>query len=283
MDVFSADGLRALHQPNWATGSENAGQVTIIGGSRLFHGAPILSLKVASRISGMVFFASPEESIGRIAEQIKTKLLSFIWVPWEDRQAYIEKSHACLIGPGFMRFGSERTPEHERHHENHEAGKYTSEITQDLLQKYSDKKWVVDAGSLQVMEPEWIPANAVLTPNKKEYQYLFPDLDPGEASKKYNCIINVKGKPNVVYGNDKALEIPGGNPGLEKGGVGDVLAGLTVALLAKNEPFLSACAASYVTKAASDKLYGERSAYYNADDLAEKIPEVLAELIEQAR
>ena len=56
------------------------------------------------------------------------------------------------------------------------------------------------------------------------------------------------------------------------------MAGLAVALLAKNEPFLAACAASYVTKAAGDELYEKVGTNYSADDLAEKIPEVLFRL-----
>ncbi|MGB6839173.1 MAG: hypothetical protein WBE27_02805, partial [Microgenomates group bacterium] len=60
-----------------------------------------------------------------------------------------------------------------------------------------------------------------------------------------------------------------------------------VALLAKNNPFLAACSASYITKTAADELYkpslplrGKKvGIYYNADDLADKIPETLYKLI----
>ena len=55
-------------------------------------------------------------------------------------------------------------------------------------------------------------------------------------------------------------------------------AGLTVALLAKNEPFLAAASASYIAKAAADELYKKVGVNYNADDLADKIPEVLSRL-----
>ena len=55
----------------------SAGQVTIIGGSKLFHGAPILSLKAASRLTSMVYFSSPEED-RRVVEEIKAGLSSFV-------------------------------------------------------------------------------------------------------------------------------------------------------------------------------------------------------------
>ncbi|EKD95859.1 MAG: hypothetical protein ACD_24C00299G0001, partial [uncultured bacterium] len=45
--------------------------------------------------------------------------------------------------------------------------------------------------------------------------------------------------------------------------------------LAKNDPFLSACAASYIVKAAADELYKKVGVNYNADDLADAIPRLL--------
>lgn len=107
VDSFEVSDLKKLYKPSSNSSNEDNGQVTIIGGSKLFHGAPILSLKVASRLVDMVFFASPDPSVGRIAEKIKSKLMSFIWIPWEDIDKYIEKSDAVLIGPGFMRYGKE--------------------------------------------------------------------------------------------------------------------------------------------------------------------------------
>src|SRR4030065_1868546 len=104
--VFDISQLKDLYKPSKSSKGEDNGQVTIIGGSSLFHGAPILALKSASRIVDMVFFATPEKSVGMVAEQLKSKLLSFIWVPWEEAENYITKSDAVLIGPGFMRFAS---------------------------------------------------------------------------------------------------------------------------------------------------------------------------------
>ncbi len=270
--TFEEDSLKKLFRPDKNSSGEDNGQVTIIGGSSLFHGAPLLSLKVASRIVDMVFFATPEKSVGVVAESLKSKLLSFVWVPWEEVDNYIPKSEAVLIGPGFMRFRSEKVPHGERHHVCDKACQTTTQITRQLLKKFPDTKWVIDAGSLQVMDVFWIPKGAVLTPNKKEYNLLFGDMRPQEAAKKYNCTIVLKGPTTLVCSPDKCVEVRGGNAGMTKGGTGDVQSGLTVALLAKNEPFLAACAGAYVTKAAGDALYKEVGTNYNADDLADRIP-----------
>ena len=108
MEVFDRTQLKKLYRPESDSSNEDNGQVTIIGGSKLFHGAPLLSLKIASRIVDMVFFASPEPSLESIVQKLKSKLFSFIWIPWEDVDAYIEKSDAVLIGPGMMRYRSEK-------------------------------------------------------------------------------------------------------------------------------------------------------------------------------
>jgi len=279
-EVFDPKELKNLYKSAHDSGGEDNGKVTIIGGSELFHGAPLLSLKVASRIVDIVFFGTPEKSVGHVAEKIKSKLFSFIWVPWEETEKYVEKSDAILIGPGFMRFRSEKTPHKDRMHICDDACRATRGVTERLLKGYPQKKWVIDAGSLQTMDPDWIPQGAIVTPNKKEYQIMFGEMSPEEAAKKYNCTIIVKGPTAYVASPNKILEIKNGNPGLTKGGTGDVLAGLTVALFAKNEAYLSASAASYITKAAADELYKEVGTGYNADDLAGKIPEILFRLKE---
>ena len=278
MDNFSPQELKKLYKPARESAGEDNGQVTIIGGSSLFHGAPLLALKTASRIVDMVFFASPEPSLGRIAEQIKSSLSSFIWVPWEEVGEYIEKSDAVLIGPGFMRFRSEKVPHGERHHACDEACKLTTEITEELLKGFPQKKWVIDAGSLQVMEADWIPKGAIVTPNKKEYELLFGDLDTQEAARKYTCTIVRKGPKTLVCDEDNCIQISNGNAGLTKGGTGDILAGLTVALFAKNDALGSASSASFLVKAAADELYEKVGTNYNADDLAEALPETFRKL-----
>lgn len=258
-----------LYQPRVKVNKGENGQVTIIGGSSLFHGAPLFSLKVASRIVDMVFFASPEPSVGRVAEKFKSKLFSFIWVPWEQVDEYIEKSDAVLIGPGLMRYRQEGGQSFDQ------AGEKSKKITERFLSDFPDKQWVIDAGSLQVMKANFIPKNAILTPNKKEYQMLFGTMKPQEATKKYQCLIICKNKSTKIYSSEEIQIVENGDLPLTKGGLGDVLAGLTVALAAKNPPFLSACASSWLIMKAIDELSKQVGLNFNADDLADKIPEVL--------
>lgn len=270
INFFDPVLLKNLYTPPISSTKKENGQVTIIGGSRLFHGAPLFSLVTASRVVDMVFFASPEPSIGEIANKIKSKLFSFIWIPWEEVEEYVKKSDSVLIGPGFMRYRSEEI--NIKNEKLDIEGMETKKITKNFLLKFPHKKWVIDAGSLQVLDPTWIPNMAVLTPNKREYGMIFGDLDPSIAAKKYNCVIVLKGPTTMIYSPNNSVGINGGNAGLTKGGSGDVEAGLTVALLAKNDPFLSAAASSYIIKKTADILYKEVKTAYNSDDLAAKVP-----------
>jgi NAD(P)H-hydrate epimerase len=159
--------------------------------------------------------------------------------------------------------------------------------TRERLEKYREKKWVIDGGSLQVIKPEWIPQKAILTPNQKEFEMLFSTspLTPlhsygegnergevvAEMARKYSCIIVYKGPTAYVTDGYTTYEIKGGNAGLTKGGTGDVLAGVTVGLAAKNEPLLAAAAASFIVKKTADELYEKVGYHFNADDLAEEV------------
>lgn len=277
---FEIEALRDLYQPDLNSNGEDNGQIVIIGGSKLFHGAPILSLTAASRIVDMVFFSSPEKSMQEVATSIKGQLSSFIWVSWEEVKDYLQKVDSILIGPGLMRYKSEQASHGDEFHYCDEACELTTKITKYLLENFRDKKWVIDAGSLQVMQPSWIPKGAILTPNKKEYKMLFGDVSPNQAAKAYECIIVLKGPTTIVASGDDLYEVEGGNPGLTKGGTGDVQAGLTVALLAKNEPLIASLAGSFITKAAADELYKTQGFFYNADDLALQIPKTLKRYLE---
>lgn len=277
--VFNHRELHQLWQPAVKAGKFDGGQVTIIGGSKLFHGAPILALKAASRIVDMVYFSSFEDD-REVANQIKASLSSFIWVPREDLERYIEKSDAVLIGPGLMRYGREGD---NKGLIFDDEGKKTKTLTEKLLKQFAHKPWVVDGGSLQVISPEILPENCLITPNRKEFELLFGEslnydsLDQTaelleEMAKKFRITIATKGPVSLVSNGKETFTISGGNAGLIKGGTGDVIAGLAVAFLAKNPPILAGATAIYLVKRAAEDLANTQALMYNADDLANQLP-----------
>lgn len=271
---FDPEEIKKLFRPE---GLSKNGQVTIIGGSSLFHGAPIFSLTASSRVNDMVFFASPEKTTELVAAQIKSRLSAFIWVPWDEVDDYIEKSDAVLIGPGLMRYRTEKN-ENQNPETKDEASELTYDVTTKLLKRFPQKKWVIDAGSLQVIKGSSIPEGSIITPNQSEYKILFGNKDPKVVSKSLNCTILLKDTTDKVYSEGRVVVVEGGNAGLSKGGTGDTLAGLVVSLFAKNDADISAAAASYVIKKTAEKLFDEVGPFYNSDDLSSRVANTFWEL-----
>jgi NAD(P)H-hydrate epimerase len=271
MNDFDPRDLKKLYIPGASSHKGDNGKVLIIGGSKLFHAASLWALEVASRIVDMVFYSSVPEN-NRIVEREKEEFRNGIVVPRDKVSHYIEESDTILIGPGLPREDGVE-----------EGDDDTKELTEGLLKKFPSKKWVVDGGSLQVINPDILPQNAIVTPHHREFEKLFGA--PGnsqtiqEMAGKYKCTILLKGETDLVSDGAKTVEVKGGSPGMTKGGTGDVLAGVVASLYAKNNAFLAACSASYITKKAGESLEKRTGIYFNASDLAKEIPVAMKELL----
>lgn len=257
MKPVTVDDIRTLILPKPGSHKGQNGRLLIIGGSHLFHAASLWALEVASRIVDLVHYSSiPENN-----ELVKKEFRNGIVVPREDLDAYIEEDDCILIGPGMVR------------------DKETEAITNNLLKKYPHKQWVIDAGSLQMMDVTLIPQHAISTPHHGEFAKVFGNQEVREAAKKYNCIVLLKGEKDIASDGTDTRIIEGGNEGMTKGGTGDVLAGLIAALACKNDPFLAAISGSFINKYSGDELYKTVGPFFNASDLAAQIPKTMKELL----
>jgi len=277
MQDFDPQLLKSLYKPASSSHKGENGKVMVIGGSKLFHAAFLWPLSVASRIVDMVFYCSTEEN-NHLVQQAKEEFRNGIIVPRGKIDDYVTEAESILIGPGM--------PREEGIEEGDDD---TGKLTEELLRKYPDKKWVIDGGSLQTIDPQILlslKTMPILTPHKREFETLFHTkyeiLDTkylSELAKKYNCVILLKGEEDIVTSPDQQVRITGGNAGMTKGGTGDVLAGLVVGLFAKNDAFTSACAASYINKKAGESLEKKMGIYFNSSDLAAEIPIVMKDLL----
>ena len=290
MKQFNLLELNKLYIPPPDSHKGQNGKLLLIGGSKLFHAASLWSLKVASRIVDMVFYSSIPEN-NEIVQKIKEEFRDGIIVPRGKMEDYINEADCILIGPGL--------PRREGHEEGDDD---TKELTERLLKGYPDKKWVIDGGSLQVISPDILPQNAIITPHPKEFEMLSKNVilrqsrripyrsfattqddkleeQVSEFAKEFNCVVLLKGQEDIVCSSSDCIKNSGGNAGMTKGGTGDVLAGLVSALYCKNDAFLSASAASFINKKAGDELYKRVGPYFNSSDLVDEIPKVMKELI----
>lgn len=263
-----------LPKPNSHKGQN--GKLLIIGGSRLFHAASLWSLTVASRIVDLVHYCSVPEN-NQIVHELKKEFRNGIVVPRNDIEEYIEEDDVILLGPGMTRDNE------------------TQLLTDSLLKQYSKKQWVIDAGALQMVDPAVIPHNAVLTPHHKEFDLLkiknqklnikntnqISKIEEQivEFAKRYNCVVLLKGKVDIASNGEEIRIIEGGNPGMTKGGTGDVLAGLIAGLGCKNDPWNATLAGSFINKRAGDELYERVGPFFNATDLANQIPITMKKIL----
>lgn len=231
------------------------GRVLVIGGSRLFHAASFWSAAMAAKIVDMVHFSSPTmENNELMRVRAKEKFWDGIVVPWEDLAHYIEEDDSILIGPGM------------------ERGEETRKIVNELLAKYPEKRWVVDGGALQEVDPALLTPTMIVTPNAREMEILGGKVPAGVT-------VLAKGVVDVVSGGGEKVEIPGGSPGMTKGGTGDVLAGLVAGLYAKSPAFSACVVASYVNKRAGEELEAKVGTFFAANDLIPEVQTVLGNLL----
>ena len=252
------------------------GKLLIVGGSSLFHSASIWAAEIASHFVDMVHYASTPEN-EEIFLHLKKIFRNGIVVPKRDIMEYAGQDDCILIGPGMMREGSD--------------GTYTEAITKELITKFPDKKFVFDAGALQMMKKDWfakLKERPIITPHIKEFQSLFNiDLsgcsqeemgkEVTEVAKKYGITILLKSITDYITDGEICHQVTGGNAGLTKGGTGDVLSGLAASLYTTNDSVTSSLSSSILLKATAEKLFDVSGYWYNVSDIINTLPKVLAE------
>lgn len=266
------------------------GKLLLIGGSELFHAASKWSLDIASKIVDMVFYSSVSEN-NELVRKAKGEFWNGIVIERDHLTDYIQEADCILIGPGM------------------ERNKETENLVNELLRKYPEKKFVIDAGALQMVDTNLLNKNHIITPHYKELLMLYStvaesnskyaftdflpqtieltdiDLEVNLSSTKIiskvlgGATVLIKGVMDFVGDENFAIAIPGGNEGMTKGGTGDVLAGLVAALYCTNTADVAAVVASWVNKSAGDELYAVVGPYFNASDLVEAIPRTLWQLV----
>ena len=246
----------------------------------------------------MVFYSSVPSN-NRLISQAKQEFWNGIVVSRNDLESYLEEADCILIGPGMERQQLASDYHHQsrefylQHPPNKEDwNNNTQKISNYLLAKYQTKKWVIDAGALQMIDPLLLNSNCIITPHHKELEILINNTTDGKISNQEKptsledisqklgcCSILLKGQVDQIIYQQQTYFIQGGNAGLTKGGTGDVLAGLLAGLYTVNEALPSMIAASFVNKAAGDKLFSQVGPFYNATNLVETIPQVLWSLL----
>ncbi len=258
------------------------GRLAVVGGSRIYHGAPILAAMAALKTGvDLTYLIEPREA-AMAAKAYSPDLIAIeagegelAWRSLEAHLAILEKADAAVIGPG--------------------AGlaPATMEALAKLAGKLADmgKPIVVDGDGLKALARHEAKLSrlAVLTPHAGEFKMLSGESPPpfsrleerGESARKLarrlECIILLKGMVDIITDGEDVRFNFTGNPGMTVGGTGDVLAGVVGAMLCfRSEPMEAAAAAAYLTGLAGDVARERLGDQLLASDVVEAIPEAIA-------
>ncbi len=249
------------------------GRLLVIGGSKMYTGAPALAA-LAALYSGcdIAVIAAPKRAAD-ICASISPNMITY---PLEgdileerhikEIESLIDKSDALIIGPGLG------------------CDEKTKKAVLKILEN-TQKPTVIDADALKAItgEKEILKGKPfIITPNRGEFKILIGiELSKENArsyAKEIDCVVLAKGPIDIITDGKKTQENNTGNPYMTVGGTGDVLAGVAGALLARGvELFDAASLAALITGRAGDITAAAFGESLTATDLIDSISQVLME------
>lgn len=245
------------------------GHVGIIAGSPGRSGAAVLSARGAIRIgAGLVSVMTDAET----AKLVHAGSIESMTYSGSDVQEFLANKSAALVGPGLA--------------DDDRAWKHTRALVNAI-----ELPLVIDASGLNAfalraneLNPRGLPR--IITPHPGELARLLGSGTAAsinadrigsarEAARITQCVVVLKGHQTLIAEPAGSVFVnPTGNPGMAAGGMGDVLAGMIAALIARGtDPLDAACAAVYLHGLAGDiakEQLGDTG--LTAMDVADRIP-----------
>lgn len=256
------------------------GIVLVVGGSEIYHGAPLLSSIAALRAGvDLVYTAVPKSNVG-VTRAFSPNLIVLplpsdkLTIGSTKRLMRIlpKRTNTAAIGMGMSL----------------ERPKALIHLIDEL--KSMETKLLLDASSLI---PEVLPhisgTNTVVTPHYGEYKRLFgQENDIGseikleeqisnvhKLARKYGITIILKGYNNIICDgsqHERTAVIRRTTPAMTVGGCGDVLSGVVAGLLTKMQPFDASILGVYLNGMAAYQSYQKIGLHMIATDLIDELP-----------
>jgi len=253
------------------------GIVLVIGGSYIYHGAPILSSLAALRCgTDLVYTSVPKINV------TPTRAISpnLIVIPLVDQKltlgavkklvgALPRNLHSATIGMGLAI--------QEKNSLLH--------LVQSLLNR--DVRLSLDASALI---PEVLPLlankNVVVTPHAGEFKRLFGYVPSDSKNERIQLVekhaldngvtILLKGPTDIISNGNTTYLCEKNTPAMTVGGTGDVLSGLVAGLLSNNRNSLeSAAAAAFICGLTGKQVQEKLGLHMTSMDLIDAIPSIM--------
>ncbi|MGB6671071.1 MAG: NAD(P)H-hydrate dehydratase [Candidatus Nitrosopolaris sp.] len=271
--------VKDLIVPRIATSRKgDNGIVLVVGGSRIYHGAPILASIAALRSGAdLVFTAVPKSNI----MAVRSYSPDIIALPLPDDKltsglvnrlmAMLPKRpHTAAIGMGMS------------------IAKPEALVSLIRQLRNAEIKLLLDASALipEILR-EIAGTGTIVTPHAGEYKRLF-EKHPGTnedvqtstvqtAAQDYGITIVLKGSVNIISDgiSEHTAVIKRSTPAMTVGGMGDVLSGLTVGLLTKYSSFNASILGVFLNGVAASLAYERVGLHMVASDLIEDLPNAM--------
>ena len=248
------------------------GTVLIVGGSRFYHGAPVLATMAALRSGAdLVYTAVPRSIITAVRSFSPT----IIALPLPDDKLTKGSANRLIAmlpkntDSASIGMGMSLDPE--------------ALVTLVRKLKQAGTKILLDASALipEVLE-EIANTDSIVTPHVGEFKRLF-ESQPGttkeemisnvhKLAKEHGITIALKGWVNIISDGEQLTAIKRATPAMTAGGTGDVLSGLAAGLLTKMKPFDAALVAIYINGLAGDLAFKQAGLHIIATDLIDNLP-----------
>lgn len=247
------DSIRRRRSPN--SDKRNHGRLLIMAGSRNMPGALLMSVHSALRSGvGLVTVCAPESVVPQLAATVPEAM----WIPWPETPEgglslegiYLLKRmnfepDAVLVGPGM---GAE------------------AEVAAMLGETVASFPCpvVIDADALRKEVVAGAKGRLIATPHLGEFERIAGKRNRAKAideslveyAREIQGVVVLKGSNTRISDGRNLFVNATGNALLARGGSGDLLAGMTAALLARcpEKPIEAACQAVYWHGRAADVL-----------------------------
>ena len=253
------------------------GKVLVVGGSYMYHGAPILSSLAALRTGADLVYTSIPKINAQSTRAASPNLIVIPLVDSKLTRGAVNKLlgqipndlDSATIGMGL----SIQDPE---------ALKL---LIKSLLAR--DVRLSLDASALvNYILPLLSGKNVVVTPHAGEFKRLFGEIPPDSKkaritmvekfAKKHSVTILLKGSTDIISNGTKTYLNPKNTPAMTVGGTGDVLSGITAGMLARNRNTLESAVISVYFNGLAGKITQKKlGLHMAATDLLDALPSVM--------
>ena len=250
------------------------GKVLVVGGSYMYHGAPILSSLAALRTGADLVYTAVPKVNAQASRAISPDL---IVIPLADSKLTRGSVNKLLgqipVGIDSAAIGMGLAVE------NIEALKL---LIKSLIER--DVRLSLDASALR---KEILPIikgkNVVVTPHSGEFERIFGEEIPSNKktristlerlAKKNSITILLKGQDDIITDGVMTLINSKKTPAMTVGGTGDVLSGIVASMLSRNRNVLeSTASAAFLNGQAGKIIQKQFGTHMIASDLIDVLP-----------